>query len=68
MENALSLNWARGHPETRDPTRLTWTFTDWMNHFADRLADAEYRCSGGVDEPIVTGIKVDGGSCFRGIE
>ena len=47
----FSLNWARGHPETRDPTRLTWTFTDWMNHVADRLADAEYRCFGGVDEP-----------------
>ena len=47
----FSLNWTRGHPETRDPTRLTWTFTDWMNHVADRLADAEYRCSGGVDEP-----------------
>ena len=35
----IVLAWAKGHPE-RDATRESWTLVDWMNHVADRAADA----------------------------
>ena len=47
----FSLEWHRGHPEDRHETTDTWSGEDWMNHIADRLADAEYGRDGGVDAP-----------------
>jgi len=35
-----SLEWYRGHPEDRHETTDTWSGEDWMNHIADRFADA----------------------------
>ena len=28
------LEWAKGHPEDRGPSRDSWTLVDWMNHVA----------------------------------
>ena len=47
----FSLEWHRGHPEDRHETADTWSREDWMNHIADRLADAEHGRDGGVDAP-----------------
>ena len=40
----------RGHPELRKE-RDSWDMLDWMNHVADRIAEAEYGEEGGVDAP-----------------
>ena len=45
------LEWSKGHPEKRDNTRVSWTPVDWMNHVADRAAEAEYGRAGGEDAP-----------------
>ena len=50
-DGAFQLEWHKGHPERRDPTRLSWCINDWMNHVADRVAAAEYGRSGGDDSP-----------------
>jgi hypothetical protein len=47
----FSLEWHRGHPEDRHENTDTWSGEDWMNHIADRLADAEHGRDGGVDAP-----------------
>ena len=47
----FQLAWHKGHPEKRDPTRMSWCINDWMNHVADRIAAAEYGRSGGDDAP-----------------
>ena len=47
----LVLEWSKGHPEKRDNTRASWTPVDWMNHVADRAAEAEYGRTGGEDAP-----------------
>ena len=47
----IVLACAKGHPE-RDATRESWTLVDWMNHVADRAADAEYGRPGGEEFPV----------------
>ena len=37
----------RGHPELRQD-RESWDMLDWMNHLADRIAEAEYNEEGGL--------------------
>lgn len=44
----LTLDWYRGHPEKRDPTGLSWTKMEWMNHAADRIAEKEYSTIAGT--------------------
>ena len=46
----LEVEWMRGHPELRKE-RDSWDMLDWMNHAADRIAEAEYDEEGGVDAP-----------------
>lgn len=42
MEIKFELDWGKGHPEERDATKQNWTVIEWMNHAADKAADAEY--------------------------
>ena len=35
------LEWAKFNPEERDATRSSWTLVEWMNHVADRAAEAK---------------------------
>jgi len=50
-DGKFELEWHKGHPEERDPTRESWCISDWMNHVADRLAESEYGKAGGDDNP-----------------
>ena len=50
-DGKFELEWHKGHPEERDPTRESWCISDWMNHVAHRLAEPEYGKAGGDDNP-----------------
>ena len=45
------LKRSKEHPEDCDKTRASWTPVEWMNHVADRAAEAEYGRPGGEDAP-----------------
>ena len=41
----FTVIWIKSHPEDRDSTGVTWLLSElseWLNHTADRMADAEY--------------------------
>ena len=46
----LEVEWMRGHPELRKESD-SLDVLDWMNHAADRIAEAEYDEEGRVDAP-----------------